>query len=64
MFYCLDYRVHSREWARKWKILDESYEYAVLGLEKLGKRIATSFLEFVKVKFSFSPEETFYKEMG
>jgi len=60
----LEHNAFGGEWARKWKVLDESYEYAVLGLEKLGKRIATSFLAFVKVKFLFSPQDTFYTDRG
>jgi hypothetical protein len=52
------------EWARKWRVLDESFEQGVKGLEKLGKPIASAFLEFVQVKFPFSPETILYQERG
>lgn len=48
-------------WGKKYKILDESFRYAIQGLSKAGKRIADAFIFLVDSKFHF-PETFHYFE--
>ncbi len=41
------------EWARRWKVLDESFRYQVEGLCDLGKPIGKAILELTDEKFPF-----------
>ena len=45
------------EWSCKWRILDESFRYAVNGLEQMGKKIATAIIELIDKKFAFAPDK-------
>jgi len=47
-------------WAKKWPIVDESFEQMVCSLTaRLGKPIGGALVEFVKAKFPFSASSSF-----
>jgi hypothetical protein len=47
-FLQLDVNAFGNDWKTKYIVLDESFEIMNQGLEKLGKKIATAFIYFVK----------------
>jgi hypothetical protein len=50
------------EWARRWAILDESFQFVVKSLERDGLRVASSIIYFVETKFRFAPQSASYTE--
>jgi hypothetical protein len=52
------------EWARRWTILDESFQFLVESLARDGLRVASSIIYFVETKFRFSPQSTSYTEVA
>ena len=50
----------SAPWKEKWRLLDDSFEYAVHSLkEELGKNIGAAMVELVKAKFPFNADTAF-----
>jgi len=48
------------EWARKWRVLDESFEFLVMALTREGgKSVGASVSEFVNQKFPFDEKSEF-----
>lgn len=58
----LDPHSFGAEWAEKWYVLDDSFRIMVKGLEKVGKRIATAFTNFIDIKFPFNPETCYHQK--
>ena len=51
-----------KDWADKWKVLDEAFHQRTTSLHALGKEIAGAILHLVEVRFGFSPESTCYQK--
>lgn len=51
------------DWSKKWKVLDESFQVAIEGLEQAGKKFASAIICLIESKFSFQPEKTCYAEI-
>lgn len=49
------------EWARKWRILDESFKTAIEELGHMKKKIAWAIIEVVNRKFNFSLESVYFE---
>jgi hypothetical protein len=55
----LSYRLFGPSWDRKWHLIDENFEAAEEFLRDMGKRIGGVFIEFINIKFPFSPNSSF-----
>jgi hypothetical protein len=55
-------KAFGEEWCKKWQILDESFLAMMEVLKETREEIANSFKYFIKNKFNFAPDRTFYKE--
>lgn len=60
-FLQLEVNAFGKDWKAKYIILDESFEIMIRGLEKMGKKIATAFIYFIKNKFVY-PDNLHYSE--
>jgi hypothetical protein len=52
-------RAFGEDWAQKWAVLDESFRWSVLSLDKLGKPIARAMVALLDAKFSFSADTAY-----
>lgn len=43
----------NEQWARRWKVLDESFSFMMGGFVALGKKIGPAFVEVINKKFNF-----------
>ena len=64
LFPYLQLEAHSfgEEWADKWNVLDDSFRIMIKALEKLGKKIASAFINFVDIKFPFGPATSYHEK--
>ena len=51
------------DWAAKWRVLDESFDFYQAGLEKLGKPMGTAVRRLIEKKFTLTPQSA-YVEYG
>ena len=51
------WRKNNAKWARKWKVLDESFRQMLEGLSNLGKKLADAFIEMMDSKFKSAPQD-------
>jgi len=52
-------RAFGEDWAHRWAVLDESFRFYVLSLDKLGKLIARAIVALVDAKFALSPDASY-----
>lgn len=51
------------DWAKKWLILDDSFRMMIKELEKIGKKIAAAFADFIDIKFQFNPDTCYHEKI-
>ncbi len=55
----LSYRQFDEEWRKKWHLLDQNFLTMEQSLADMGKNIGSVFIEFMNVKFAFTPDHNF-----